>query len=218
MSLYNTFQFIFLLLNPHPHVSYLSYLGSFSMPPQSIGLYSSGRNLELGLGPMIYFGRFGEMVDTGSGIGFFSNYALSPRYTIGAHFNSQSKDKTYVGYYGFSIGRYNVIREFNFRTRLTASHMYYYEFQDRYTYTNLNLEGLIPFRKWELFMPYVALQLEWGWATFPDNISEENLSGLSPKLGTGISFRYRWFNSCFSFLANRGNLNFVLSASVVLGV
>ena len=216
-ALFNALMIWFTILNPEPHHSYLSHLGSLSLTSNSLGLYGNDkRSIELGTGLKVSFGRFGEL---GSGVA--SNFSLKCRLSrrdFGEfHITDQSDEKQPYGltFFGLGIGRYFKWKNKDFRTRFSFSYMYYYELSDKYTFANVNVEILKPFHWGKYFQTYIGLQGEIGRCGFPKNISSDALMGFSPKLISGINFQYKWFNSCFSLVVNRGNFSPAFSISFV---
>ncbi|MCK4225422.1 hypothetical protein KAX29_00860 [candidate division WOR-3 bacterium] len=214
-GLFNALMIWFTILNPEPHHSYLSHLGSLSLPSGSLGLCENDkRKVELGTGLKVSSGRFGEL-----GIGATANFSLKfrlpQRYFGEIHIADLSDEKQpySLTFLGLGIGKYFEWKNKDFRTRFSFSYMYYYELSDKYTFTNINVEILKPFHWGKYFQPYIGIQGEIGHCGFPENISSNALLGFSPKIISGINFQYKWFNSCFSLVVNRGNFSPAFSIS-----
>lgn len=214
-GLFDALMIWFAILNPEPHHSYLSHLGSLSLPSSSLGLYGSDkRRVELGTGLKLSSGRFGEL-GLGGAANFSLKFRLPQRYFGEIHITDQSDEKQPYGltFLGLGIGKYFEWKKRNFRGRCSFSYMSYYELSDKYTFTNINAEILRPFHWGKYFQPFIGLQGEIGRCGFPKNVSSDALMGFSLKLVSAIDFQYKWFNSCLSFIVNQGNISPALSIS-----
>jgi hypothetical protein len=214
-GLFNALMIWFAILNPEPHHSYLSHLGSLSLPSSSLGLCENDkRRIELGAGLKVSSGRFGQL-GLGGAANFSLKFRLPKRYFCEIHITDQSDEEQHYGltFLGLGIEKYFEWKSKDFRGRCSFSYMYYYELSDKYTFTNINAEILKPFHWGKYFQPYIGLQGEIGRCGFPKNISSDALMGFSLKLISGINFQYKWFNSCFSLAINRGNVSPAFSIS-----
>ncbi len=203
MTLLNAIMIWFYIIQPDAHLSLLNHMENLSTPPPSIGFYSRGNNLEAGTTIKISSGGLnGNLIVNGA---ISLRVRLNIKDNLFTDLSAILNDN--VSSYSIAAGKYFNIGHIKLRGQLRYSYISYYELNDKYLFSTLNAEIIVPFMWGKYFSPFIGLNSSYNYYRLPENIRSFSIKGMSVKAITALNFKYKYFTSCIFLSINRESLS-----------